>query len=75
MMIYSLTTKRYYGPLVSYESYPNIVRYLQGVGQRPAYQRAMKKGDPEMQLLLGAEAPAKSLIEVGGVTSDMWKKK
>ncbi|KAH9879856.1 hypothetical protein J1614_001880 [Plenodomus biglobosus] len=75
MMIYSLTTKRYYGPLVSYASYPNILRYLKDVGERPAYKRAMEKGDPEMQVLLGAEPPEKSLVEVGGVTSDIWKKK
>lgn len=75
MIVYSLTTKRYYGPLVSYESYPNVVRYLKDIGERPAYRRAMEKGDPEMQVLLGAEAPEKSLVEVGGVTSDIWKKK
>ncbi|CBX98216.1 hypothetical protein IAQ61_010312 [Plenodomus lingam] len=75
MMIYSLTTKRYYGPLVSYAKYPNMVRYLKDVGERPAYKRAMEKGDPEMQVLLGAEPPEQSLVEVGGVTSDIWKKK
>ncbi|KAI8939548.1 hypothetical protein NX059_003317 [Plenodomus lindquistii] len=75
MIIYSLTTKRYFGPLVSYAEYPNLLRYLKDVGERPAYQRAMEKGDPEMQPLLGAEPPEKSLIEVGGMTSDLWKKK
>lgn len=74
MMIYSLTTKRYYGPLVSYEAYPNIVRYLGDVGERPAYKRALEKGDPEMRPLLGAKAPEKTLLELGGITSDVWKK-
>jgi len=74
MMVYSLTTQRYFGPLVGYEKYPNIVRYLKDVGERSAYRRAMEKGDPEMQLLLGAEAPKKSLLEVGGVVSNDWKK-
>ena len=34
----------------------------------------MEKGDPEMRLLLGAEAPAKSLLSEGGIVSDVWKK-
>ncbi|KAH7378695.1 glutathione S-transferase-like protein [Pyrenochaeta sp. MPI-SDFR-AT-0127] len=74
VIVYSLSTNRYFGPR-SYEKYPNIVRYLGDIGERPAYKRAMEKGDPEMKLLLGAEAPEKSLMEVGGVTSDVWKKK
>lgn len=75
MTTYSLTSKRYFGPRISYAEYKNILRYLKDIGDRPAYQRAMEKGDPEMQLLLGAEPPAKLLPEVGGVTSDIWKKK
>lgn len=75
MMIYTLTTKRYYGPLVTYDNFPHIVRYLGDIGNRPGYKRALEKGDPEMQPLLGAEAPEKSLIELGGITSDIWKKK
>lgn len=31
---------------------PNIRAYLQRIGERPAYQRAMKKGDPEMTPML-----------------------
>ena len=34
----------------------------------------MEKGDPEMKLLLGAKAPSKTLIELGGVGADGWKK-
>jgi glutathione S-transferase len=75
MMIYSLTTKRYFGPLTSYEEFPNIVRYLGDIGARPAYKRALEKGDPEMQPLLGAKPPSKTLLDVGGITSDIWKKK
>lgn len=75
MSVYSFTSKRYFGPLVSYAQYPNIVRYLKDIGDRPAYQRAMEKGDPEMRLLIGAEPPEKTLLQVGGVTSDIWKKK
>lgn len=75
MSVYSLTSKRYFGPLVSFKDYPNIVRYLKDIGDRPAYQRAMEKGDPEMKLLLGAEPPEKTLIQAGGVKSVFWKKK
>lgn len=34
----------------------------------------MEKGDPEMHLLLSAEAPTKTLLSEGGVVSDIWKK-
>jgi glutathione S-transferase len=34
-------------------AYPNIGAYLQRIGERPAYRRAMQKGDPQMQPLLG----------------------
>ena len=51
MVGFSLTTMRYF------QSYdlsrcPNVVRYLGHIGARPAYRRAMKKGDPGMALLL-----------------------
>jgi glutathione S-transferase len=29
-------------------AFPNIRTYLQRIGARPAYQRAMQKGDPGM---------------------------
>jgi len=32
--------------------YPNILAYLQRVGARDAYQRAMKKGDPDLTPML-----------------------
>jgi glutathione S-transferase len=31
---------------------PNIIKYLARIAARPAYQRAMEKGDPGMALLL-----------------------
>ena len=34
----------------------------------------MEKGDPEMKLLTSAEAPTKSLLAEGGITSGIWKK-
>ncbi|TKA74305.1 hypothetical protein B0A55_05420 [Friedmanniomyces simplex] len=74
MMVYCVSTQRYYG-LVSLAPYENVLRYLRDCGQRDGYRRAMEKGDPEMEPLLGAQAPAKSLIDVGGTESDIWKKK
>lgn len=48
MSVYSVTTQRYFGPQVSLKEYPNIVRWLKDCAERPAYQKAMEKGDPEM---------------------------
>ncbi|KAK0644291.1 glutathione S-transferase [Cercophora newfieldiana] len=56
MVMFSLTTMRYfYG--YSLAGYDGILKYLQRIGAREAYIRAMKKGDPEMELALGAEPP------------------
>ena len=51
MIGFSLTTMRYFLPY-DISRCPNIVRYLTRIGQRPAYRRAMEKGDPGMALLL-----------------------
>src|SRR5882724_2093963 len=51
MMGFSLTTMRYFLPY-DLKRCPNIVSYLARIGQRPAYRRAMAKGDPAMALLL-----------------------
>jgi glutathione S-transferase len=32
--------------------YPQILSYLQRIGQREGYRAAMSKGDPDMELLL-----------------------
>ena len=51
IMVFSLTTmRRYIAHDIS--GYPNILAYLQRIGARPAYQRAMQKGDPGMTPLL-----------------------
>ena len=51
MMGLSLTTMRYFLPY-DLKRCPHIVGYLGRIGQRPAYRRAMEKGDPGMALLL-----------------------
>ena len=51
MMLFPLTTMRAFsrGDL---SGYPHILAYLQRIGQRPAYQRAMANGDPGFTPLL-----------------------
>ena len=51
MSVFSLTTMRLFHP-VELAPYPNIRAYLQRIGQRPAYQRAMAKGDPDLTPVL-----------------------
>ena len=53
MTVFSLTTMRIFRP---YElaSWPNVLAYLQRIGHRPAYQRAMQIAEPEMAPMLGA---------------------
>ena len=75
MSMYSVTTQRYWGPAVSLKEYDHLLRWMKDCSDRPGYQRAMEKGDPEMQPLLGPEPPEKGMMEMGGVTSDHWKKK
>jgi glutathione S-transferase len=51
MMVFSLTTMRHFLPL-DLAPYPNLLAYLQRIGARDAYQRAMRKGDPDLTPLL-----------------------
>ena len=51
MMGFSLTTMRYFLPY-DLTRLPNLRAYLRRIGDRPAYRRAMQKGDPDMALLL-----------------------
>ncbi len=60
MSVVSLTTMRLFMPY-SLEAYPNVVAYLERVGMREGYKRAMAKGDPWLVPVLGAEAPAPML--------------
>jgi len=51
MTVFTLTTMRLFQPL-DLGPYPNILAYLQRIGARPAYQRAMAAGDPDLIPLL-----------------------
>jgi len=54
MAVFSLTTMRSFFPL-DLTSYPGTLAYLARIGEREAYRRAMKKGDPELVPVLGAK--------------------
>jgi len=51
MMVFCLTTSRIFRG-TSIEGYPNLRAYLQRIGRRPAYQRAMAKAEPGMKPML-----------------------
>ncbi|KAK5937682.1 hypothetical protein PMZ80_009811 [Knufia obscura] len=74
MTLYSTSTQRYWGAQINLKDYEHVLRWMKDCSERPAYQRAMEKGDPEMKPLLGAEAPDKSMVAAGGTQSSHWKK-
>ena len=47
MMGFNLTTSRLFGG-AKLDAFPNIAAFLQRIGQRPAYQRAMANAEPGM---------------------------
>ena len=51
MIVFTLTTMRLFLPF-GLAPYPAILAYLQRIGKRDAYQRAMRKGDPDLVPLL-----------------------
>ncbi len=51
MMVYCLTTSRAFRNL-TIDGFPNLKAYLQRIGARPAYQRAMAKAEPGMTPML-----------------------
>jgi glutathione S-transferase len=55
MMVFPLTTMRVVAKH-SLSAAPNLRAYLKRIGERPAYQRAMKKGDPNMKPALEQDA-------------------
>ena len=51
MSVFTLTTMRLFQPF-DLADRPNIRRYLQRIGERPAYRRAMAHSDPDLEPLL-----------------------
>jgi glutathione S-transferase len=51
MIVFTLTTMRLFLPF-GLAPYPAILGYLQRIGRREAYRRAMRKGDPGLEPLL-----------------------
>jgi glutathione S-transferase len=55
MSVFSLTTMRLYFAF-DLAPWPNILAWLQRIGQREAYRRALQKGDPGFEPMLGPQA-------------------
>jgi glutathione S-transferase len=53
MSVFSLTTMRLFRAM-DLSPYPNVLAYLQRIGARPGYQRAMAKAEPDWTPMLGA---------------------
>ena len=53
MAVFSLTTMRLFKPF-DLSPWPNILAWLQRIGDRPAYRRAMRLADPDLVPVLGA---------------------
>lgn len=53
MVVFSLTTMRGFVP-VDLAAYPHILRYLGRVAARPAYRRALARGDGGMEPMVGS---------------------
>ena len=51
MMVFPLTTMREFEPR-DISPYPNIRKYLERIGGRPAYRRAMARAEPDLKPLL-----------------------
>jgi len=47
IMLFPLTTMRLFSPR-DISGLPNLLAYLQRIGERPAFQRAMQKADPSL---------------------------
>lgn len=52
MTVFTLTTMRLFKPY-DLSVWPNIASYLQRIGARPAYRRAMQKAEPDLTPVLG----------------------
>lgn len=55
MSVFSVTTMRGFCPKLDLGPYPNLLRYLKDVAERPAYKEALRKGDFGMEPMIGAK--------------------
>lgn len=55
MSVVSLSTMRGFYPKLDLGPYPNVLRYLKDVAARPAYQEAIRKGDHDMEPMIGTK--------------------
>lgn len=56
MIVFSLTTMRTFAPY-SLKGYNGILSYLKRISEREGYRRTRERGDPELALMIDAEAP------------------
>lgn len=70
MTMFSLSTMR---GLYPYDlgPYPNILRWMQDVATRPAYRKALEKGDDGMEPMIGATT--RKFTEFGAVRAALEK--
>ena len=52
MTVFTVTTMRGFCPW-DFSGYPNLLRYLKMIGEQESYKRAMQKGDPQIEPMLG----------------------
>lgn len=52
-MMFPLTTQRSFVPL-DLSAYPNILRYLKEIGERPAYQKVFERAETTLKPMLDA---------------------
>lgn len=63
MTVWCFTTMRKFEPM-DLSGYPGILAWLKRCTERPAYQRAMKKSDPDLDLAAGISAEGPPVIEL-----------
>lgn len=65
MAVVCVSTMRLFVPF-GLEGYPGVMAWLERVGRREGYRRAMGKGDPGLEPVLRVEAPMSFFEEVRG---------
>ncbi|KAK1456715.1 glutathione S-transferase [Colletotrichum cuscutae] len=58
MTVFTLTTMRGFYPFLDLSEHKNILRYLKDVAERPAYRKALEKGDKGMEPMNGPKVKA-----------------